>query len=228
MHSKFVVDRQGRDFVLFPGLLDLAHSKGLSGIITQLEQIGTEENRWTTIFSATVSMIDPVCGHDSQKIFKSYGDANPSNTAANIQPHMMRLAETRAIARALRNAVNIGMVCTDELGDDGEVKPRRQERQQRQQTDQNRSYGTSRTNSAPAPEAGSYAAKTAKQESLVTDPNAILPGQVVALRKLREQLILIGSGVPDMDIEAMTRAQAMIEIPSLQRRLDDIKKGVTA
>lgn len=221
MDRKYIIDRSGKDFVLFPGLLDLAHSKGLTGIMTQLEQTPTEQNGWTTIFSATVTLeID-----GQQKIFKSYGDANPTNTAANIQPHMMRLAETRAIARALRNAVNIGMVCTDELGDDGEVKPRRQERQQRQQTDYRGNY-TPKPQAAP--EAGSYAAKTTQQQSIVTDPNTVTANQVTAILKLREKLIEMGEQI-DYEIEdGMTRAYAMIEIPSLQKRLNEIKKGQVA
>lgn len=221
MDRKYIIDRSGKDFVLFPGLLDLAHSKGLTGIMTQLEQTPTEQNGWTTIFSATVTLeID-----GQQKIFKSYGDANPSSTPANIQPHMIRMAETRAIGRALRNAVNIGMVCTDELGDDGEVKPRRQERQQRQQTNYQGNY-TPKPQTVP--EAGSYQAKTARQQSLVTDPNAVTPSQVTAILKLREKLIEMGEQI-DYEIEnGMTRAQAMIEIPSLQKRLDEIKKGQVA
>lgn len=47
--------------------------------------------------------------------FDGIGDANPENVNSFIVPHLIRMAETRAKARALRDAVNIGVVWFEEL-----------------------------------------------------------------------------------------------------------------
>ncbi|MGA7623441.1 MAG: hypothetical protein WB630_03840 [Candidatus Acidiferrales bacterium] len=45
-----------------------------------------------------------------------YGDANPSNTSPLVRGAEMRVAETRAVNRALRKAYGIGLCSVEELG----------------------------------------------------------------------------------------------------------------
>lgn len=106
---EFIVERQGRSFVLFAGLLDLAHSQGLRAIRTRLIQIPSEENNQTAIVQAEVET--------DRGTFSGIGDANPANVSRAMLTCTIRLAETRAKARALRDAVNVGVAAFEELGD---------------------------------------------------------------------------------------------------------------
>lgn len=111
-----IKDRQGRviateDVVTYAGLLSLAHDKGLKKMETALVQLPEEVNGHTAVFLATVET--------ESGIYKGHGDASPDNVASRIVPHIIRMAETRAKARALRDAVNIGVVSIEELALEG-------------------------------------------------------------------------------------------------------------
>lgn len=111
LRKEFLVERQGRTFALYQGLLDLAHQEGLLGITTVLVQIPSDLNQMTAIVHATVQT--------ERGTFMGLGDANPGNVNRMMVPHLIRLAETRAKARALRDAVNVGVAALEELGGDG-------------------------------------------------------------------------------------------------------------
>jgi len=111
-----IKDRQGRiiateDVVTYAGLLSLAHDKGLKKMETALVQLPEETNGHTAVFLAVVET--------ESGIYKGHGDASPDNVASRIIPHIIRMAETRAKARALRDAVNIGVVSIEELALEG-------------------------------------------------------------------------------------------------------------
>jgi hypothetical protein len=114
MRDEFLITRQGKQYVLFAGLLDEAHNRGLRGIDTQLVQVPDDTNGHVAIVKATCEMEDG-------RRFSGIGDASPENVGRNIAPHVIRMAETRAKARALRDAVNVGATALEELsdGDDG-------------------------------------------------------------------------------------------------------------
>ncbi len=112
-------DRSGRvtgqkQVALYRGLLAKAHEDGLSKITTRLTQVPTDENGRTAIATAEVVT--------SKGTFEAVGDASPENVPSHILPHLIRMAETRAKARALRDAVNIGTVSFEEL-DGAEDEP---------------------------------------------------------------------------------------------------------
>lgn len=114
MRKEFIVERQGKSFCLYAGLLDLAHQQGLQSIRTELVQAPTDANNRVAICSATVTLHKD--GVDRE--FTGIGDAAPNNVAPAMQTCLLRMAETRAKARALRDAVNIGVAAFEELGDD--------------------------------------------------------------------------------------------------------------
>jgi hypothetical protein len=100
-----------KDVVTYSGLLSKAHDEGLIRVRTHLIQVPTEENGRTAIAKAIVET--------AKGRFDGIGDASPENVNSFIVPHLIRVAETRAKARALRDAVNIGVVSFEELNGDG-------------------------------------------------------------------------------------------------------------
>jgi len=56
----------------------------------------------------------------SCKGFVGYGDADPSNVSPLVHGAEMRVAETRAVNRALRKAYGIGICSVEELGSPAE------------------------------------------------------------------------------------------------------------
>jgi hypothetical protein len=52
--------------------------------------------------------------------FVGYGDADPSNVSPVVRGAEMRVAETRAVNRALRKAYGIGICSVEELGSSAE------------------------------------------------------------------------------------------------------------
>lgn len=116
INEKFIVNLQGKDFVTYEGLLDLAHQKGLKSIKTEIIQLPTNENNNQCIIKAVATTED--------KHFEGYGDADTSNVNRMIAKHIIRMAETRAKARALRDLTNVGMTAIEELGGEEEEKPK--------------------------------------------------------------------------------------------------------
>jgi len=116
VRDEFLITRQGKQYVLFAGLLDEAHSRGLRSIDTQLIQVPDDQNGNVAIVKATAEMEDG--SH-----FSGIGDASPENVGRNIVPHIIRMAETRAKARALRDAVNVGATALEELSDGDDAPP---------------------------------------------------------------------------------------------------------
>ena len=109
MKKEYIINWQGTDFVKYEGLLDEAHQQGLCRVSTTLIQVPHQDNGNVAIVAAEVET--------SKGTFSGIGDASPSNVNRMIAPHLIRMAETRAKARALRDAVNIGVTALEELGD---------------------------------------------------------------------------------------------------------------
>lgn len=109
--SKYIVSVQGKDFITFAGLLAQAHDLGLIAVETNMLNTDVEN----PIFKASV-VLQP---EGSQpRSFSGYGDACKNNCAPMVAKALIRMAETRAIARALRFACNIDMAALEELDTD--------------------------------------------------------------------------------------------------------------
>ena len=117
MREEYMIERGGRRFVLYAGLLEEAHARGLRSIETELLQVPGPDNGEVAIAKAVVRT-------EGGK-FNGIGDASPENVGRAIRPHIIRMAETRAKARALRDAINVGVTALEELisGESEEVLP---------------------------------------------------------------------------------------------------------
>jgi len=100
----------GRWYVTHAGLLRIAHRRRCSGITTTLQKGVSDAlaSRW--VFKATVYK------SPGSKGFVGYGDADPSNVSSLVHGAEMRVAETRAVNRALRKAYGIGLCSVEEIG----------------------------------------------------------------------------------------------------------------
>jgi hypothetical protein len=100
----------GRWYVTHVGLLGLAQRAACAGIkVQQINQYcDASAGRW--VFKATVYKAVQSRG------FVGYGDADPSNVSSLVRGAEMRVAETRAVNRALRKAYGIGLCSVEELG----------------------------------------------------------------------------------------------------------------
>jgi len=97
-------------FITHGDLLRLAQRKHCRGIVTEpvLPLCRPEKNFW--VFKATVFTTQDCRG------FVGYGDAHPGNVSPLIFNHAeMRMAETRAVNRALRKAYGIALCSLEEL-----------------------------------------------------------------------------------------------------------------
>jgi hypothetical protein len=105
-----ITDIDNNWYVTHSGLLQLAVRYRCSGIETHLEERVSDPaaNRW--VFKAVVYKSSGAKG------FVGYGDADPFNVSTLARGAEMRIAETRAVNRALRKAYGIGICSVEELG----------------------------------------------------------------------------------------------------------------
>jgi hypothetical protein len=101
---------EGRWYVTHTGLIRLARHNRCAGIhvrpVPEFSDPSTQ--RWA--FEATVYKSRTCRG------FVGYGDADPSNVSSLVRGAEMRVAETRAVNRALRKAYGIGICSVEEIG----------------------------------------------------------------------------------------------------------------
>ncbi len=101
---------EGRWYITHTGLLKIATRNHCHGI--QIEPVADfcETSALRYAFRATVYTSAECKG------FVGYGDADPSNVSFLVHGAEMRVAETRAVNRALRKAYGIGICSVEEIG----------------------------------------------------------------------------------------------------------------
>jgi hypothetical protein len=97
-------------YVTHTGLLRLARRKKCCGLhVEAIESLSNSAaNRF--VLKATVYPSKGSAG------FVGYGDADPSNVSLRVRGAEMRMAETRAVNRALRKAYGVGICSVEEIG----------------------------------------------------------------------------------------------------------------
>jgi hypothetical protein len=122
-------------YVTHAGLLRLAHRRHCRGIEVKpdTELCNSSSSRYA--FRATV-YTSSVC-----KGFIGYGDADPSNVSPLVRGAEMRVAETRAVNRALRKAYGIGICSVEEIGSFAEPTPSARESRKLPPQPVNGNYG---------------------------------------------------------------------------------------
>jgi hypothetical protein len=101
---QFLATIQGKQFVLFSGLLAMATSQGLLSL----------REEFTHVTDSYVLAQARAEFHDG-RVFWGAADSTPENVGKQVKPHWRRMALTRAKARCLRDALNINLVAVEDL-----------------------------------------------------------------------------------------------------------------
>ena len=99
-----------RWYVSHAGLLRIAQRRKCAGI--HVECVGEFSDPSATRWAFKATVFKP----GDCKGFVGYGDADPSNVSFLVRGAEMRVAETRAVNRALRKAYGIGICSIEEIG----------------------------------------------------------------------------------------------------------------
>lgn len=115
--QKYIVSLQGKEFVLYNGLILLAKEKGLKTFQTRIIDFPRPENDHTAICETTVVGYEVIDGEKVEVQYSELGDANAGNCNKMVGKHFIRMAATRSKGRALRDFLGIDAVMFEELGD---------------------------------------------------------------------------------------------------------------
>ena len=126
---------QSNWYVTHAGLLRIARRNRCSGMHVQVIRELSDVTAQRFAFEATV-FTSKTC-----KGFVGYGDADPSNVSPLVHGAEMRVAETRAVNRALRKAYGIGICSIEEIGSFADPAPSSRESKKLPSQPVNGNYG---------------------------------------------------------------------------------------
>jgi hypothetical protein len=101
MLEDYVITCQGVDYVLYPGLLAEAHRREIKELRLELVQLPTSANGWRAICQAQVTT--------ASGRFMSLGEACPANAGSDAIATLLHLAQIRAKAHAMCDALNLDL-----------------------------------------------------------------------------------------------------------------------
>lgn len=97
------VGKNGERAWVIDGLRLAAQSNGFIGNEVVRLELPTKENNFTAVVVEVVKMLEG----DQVRVYTGVGDANPKNCNSRTANALVRMADTRALARAFRNALMI-------------------------------------------------------------------------------------------------------------------------
>jgi hypothetical protein len=103
----------GKWYVTHAGLLRIAQRRRCAGIHVEIVDALSDPPNGRWVMKATVFRSFQCRG------FSGYADADPSNVGQLVRGAELRVAETRAVNRALRKAYGIGLCSIEEIGAGG-------------------------------------------------------------------------------------------------------------
>lgn len=112
INDEHIITIDGKPYVKYGGLLETAHRSGLKDLQVKLIQSPSRENGCTAVCEATAV----IKTRSREKVYVEIGDASPASIGdPKLVPHAIRIAATRAKARALRDALHISICSVEEL-----------------------------------------------------------------------------------------------------------------
>lgn len=106
--EKYIVNIKGKDFVTFAGLLNALHKEN-TGFQLLVRSISVDWDKQSAYCVAYCKIGDIEV--------EGVGSGTQQNCGPMVKDHYIEMAQTRAKARALRDALNVSEVCSIELGD---------------------------------------------------------------------------------------------------------------
>ncbi len=112
INEEHIISIDGKPYVKYAGLLEAAHRAGLKDLQVKLIQSPSRDNGYTAVCEATAV----IKTRSREKVYIEIGDANPASIGdSRFSVHAIRIAATRAKARALRDALRISICSVEEL-----------------------------------------------------------------------------------------------------------------
>jgi hypothetical protein len=102
-----IVHLHGKPFVQYAGLLALAHERGLVSLKAHFISVTPE-----------LALAEAEAAFADGKTYGECADATPANVGPKVKAHYARMAPTRAKARCLRDALNVGICTLEEVTKD--------------------------------------------------------------------------------------------------------------